>query len=253
MGRYIANELEAIHSFISETTKGSQTKDKNINDVKVLISVKDSVDSVFNENDLVVLRLDCLDESLRMFQEHQIAKDSQLKQIKKLFDEWTGLKKLAKDIKKEISPLIANENEKTTNMIKKFEEDLKVYFTELKKRDFYFYKTGVDDSKKKLSSVNEEIAIFDQKVIDYGYNAQKFGNPDLITNSQKQVEAIRTEIQSMVALWDFIETTQEKFSGYMEAKWVDTNPFDMEEEVKTNFKFLKEMKVDRKCNSYIGI
>lgn len=78
-----------------------------------------------------------------------------------MFDEWTGLKKLAKDIKKEISPLIANENEKTTTMIKKFEEDLKVYFTELKKRDFYFYKTGVDESKKKLASVNEEIAIFD--------------------------------------------------------------------------------------------
>ena len=48
MGRYIANELESIHNFISETSKGSQTKDKNINDVKVLISVKDSVDSVFN-------------------------------------------------------------------------------------------------------------------------------------------------------------------------------------------------------------
>ena len=38
-----------------------------------------------------------------------------MKQIKKLFDEWTGLKKLAKDIRKEISPMVANENEKTTN------------------------------------------------------------------------------------------------------------------------------------------
>jgi len=56
-------------------------------------------------------------------------------------------------------------------MIKKFEEDLKVYTTELKKRDFYFYKTGVTDSKNKLGSVGEEIAVFDQKVIDYGYNA----------------------------------------------------------------------------------
>ena len=70
-------------------------------------------------------------------------------------------------------------------MIKKFEEDLKVYTTELKKRDFYFYKTGVSDSKKKLSDVNEEIAVFDQKLVDYGYNAIKFGNPDLIINSTK--------------------------------------------------------------------
>jgi dynein heavy chain, axonemal len=56
-------------------------------------------------------------------------------------------------------------------MIKKFEEDLKVYITELKKRDFYFYKTGVTESKGKLASVADELAVFDQKVTDYGYNA----------------------------------------------------------------------------------
>lgn len=68
-------------------------------------------------------------------------------------------------------------------MIKRFEEDLKVYTTELKKREFYFYKTGVTEAKQKLDSVEEEIAVFDQKIVDYGYNAQKFGNPDLITTS----------------------------------------------------------------------
>jgi dynein heavy chain len=138
-------------------------------------------------------------------------------------------------------------------MIKKFEEELKIFTTELKKRDFYFYKTGVDDSKKKLEHVNIEIADFDQKLIDYGYNANKFGNPDLIITSSKQVEGIKIEIQSMMALWDHIDVCQNMFSKYMEAKWIDTNPFDMEEEVKNVFKFLKEMRVDKKCNAYIGI
>jgi hypothetical protein len=32
---------------------------------------------------------------------------------------------MAKDIKKEISPLVQNENEKTTALIRKFEEDIK--------------------------------------------------------------------------------------------------------------------------------
>lgn len=194
MGKHIATELEQIHTFISETSKGASTKDKNIQDVRTLITVKDAVDSVFTLNDELVLRLDCLDESLRMFHEHQIAKDSQMKQIKRLFDEWAGLKKLAKDIKKEISPLIQNENEKTVNMIKKFEEDLKVYATELKKRDFYYYKSGVTEGKKKLTQVAEELAVFDQKIVDLGYNAQKFGSPELITNSIKQVDAIKIEI-----------------------------------------------------------
>ena len=48
MGKYIATELEQIHTFISETSKGASTKDKSISDVKTLISVKDNVDIVFS-------------------------------------------------------------------------------------------------------------------------------------------------------------------------------------------------------------
>ena len=194
MAKFISSGLEELHSFIVETSKGAQTKDKNIHDVKTLISVKDHVESVFNLNDEIVLKLDCLEESLKMFQEHGIAKDSQIKQIKKLFDEFTALKKLAKDIKKEITPLVNNENEKTINMIKKFEEDLKVYTTELKKRDFYQYKTGVIQSQTSLGAVSEELKQFDDRITDLGYNAQKFGNPDMIQNSIKAVESIKAEI-----------------------------------------------------------
>ena len=88
-----------------------------------------------------------------------------------MFDEWAGLKKMAKDVKKEISPLISNENEKTTNQIKKLEEDLKQFNGDIKKRDFYLYKTGVEDGKKKLELIYEEIKVFEDKMEDYGYNA----------------------------------------------------------------------------------
>ena len=176
-----------------------------------------------------------------------------MKQIKKLFDEFSTLKKLAKDIKKEITPLVNNENEKTINMIKKFEEDLKVYTTELKKRDFYQYKTGTIESKIRLSSVGDELKQFDDRIVDLGYNALKFGNPDMIQNSVKAVESIKAEISNMVALWDFIEKMQESFEGYMSSPWVKSSPAEMEDEVKNKFKALKEMRCDKKCNSYLGI
>jgi len=35
-----------------------------------------------------------------------LAKDSQVKQTKKLFEDWVNLKKLAKETHKEISPLV---------------------------------------------------------------------------------------------------------------------------------------------------
>ena len=79
-------------------------------------------------------------------------------------------------------------------MIKKFEEDLKVYTTELKKRDFYQYKTGTIESKARLGLVGDELKVFDEKITDLGYNALKFGNPDMIQNSVKAVESIKSEI-----------------------------------------------------------
>lgn len=66
------------------------------------------------------------------------------------------------------------------NLIKKLEEDLKVFTGDLKKREFYFYKTGVAEAKKKLDSIYAEIKVFEDKIEDYGYNAAKFENPDLI-------------------------------------------------------------------------
>jgi dynein heavy chain, axonemal len=138
-------------------------------------------------------------------------------------------------------------------MIKKFEEDLKVYTTELKKRDFYQYKTGTQESKARLALVGDELKQFDDRIVDLGYNAQKFDNPDMIQNSIKSVEGIKQEIANMVVLWDFIQKMQDTFEEYMRSQWVKSNPGDMEDEVKNRFKALKEMRCDKKCNAYLGI
>lgn len=38
----------------------------------------------------------------------------------------------------------------------------------------------------------------------------------------------------------------------MKSKWLDTKPYDMDEETKKMQKKLKEIKVDKKCNAYNG-
>jgi hypothetical protein len=67
MGKYIVSQLDEIHTYLSETQKGGSTKDKNINDVKTLIGIKDNIDTVFANNDEIILKLDIIDESLKMF------------------------------------------------------------------------------------------------------------------------------------------------------------------------------------------
>jgi len=142
---------------------------------------------------------------------------------------------------------------KTKAMIKKLEDDLKTYTNELKKRDFYYYKTGPEESQNKLAGVNSEIVIFEEKLEDYGFNAEKFETPELIEPSVLSVENIKNEIESMNVLWDQIKLCQGKFEGYMGTKWLETHPYDMEEEVKKLQKSTKDIKVDRKCNAYSGL
>ena len=254
MTKYISNSLEQIGEFISTTSKGINLKDKNIqNDVKELITVKEHVESVQNRNDEMIFWLDCVDEALRLFQKHERAKDSQLKAIKKNFDNWAALKKQAKETKKDIAPTVENEKEKTKQMIKKLEDDLKSYTNELKKREFYYYKTGPEEAQKKLGGVGAEISVFEEKIEDYGYNAREFGVPELIEQSVASVDAIKSEVESMNVLWDHIKLCDTTFEEYMKSKWLETKPYDMEEDVKKLLKVAKDIRCDKKSNAYLGL
>ena len=57
----------------------------------------------------------------------------------------------------------------------------------------------------------------------------------------------------MQGLWDHINDCQGTFAGYMTNAWEDTQTSTMDEEVKKLERTLKGMKVDKKCNAYIGI
>jgi hypothetical protein len=206
MQKHVTSSLEQINTFIQDTNKGIALKDKDVeNDVKQLINVKDLVEEVFSRNDEMIFWLDCVDETLKLFQSKGIAKDSQLKTIRKQFDLWKNLKKNSKEVKKEITPFVENETEKTKQMIRKLEDDLKTYNSDLKKREFYYYKTGPDAAIEKLGGVGSEITDFEERIEDLGYNCGKFGKPDLIQQSIDSVKNIKSEIDVMNILWDHIK------------------------------------------------
>lgn len=245
--------IEQVSSWMKETSNSANIKDKNLEDIKVLISVVDAVKQVNDQNDSMMLQLDQLEETLSLLMTHNMAKESQIKATKKLFDDWTNIKKLAKDMKKEITPLVATETLKNTNAITKLEDDLKVYQQEMKKRDFYKYDCGREMASKKLDGVFVEINDFETKINDFGYISSKFSNGNMIDNAQKMVDTIKVEVTNMRGLWDHISYCQQIFQNNLAVKWEVTNCGDMEDEVKKLQKTLKDMKVDKKTNAYNGI
>lgn len=185
MQKTILAQLEHQKQWIDEKTEGcTPTPEKDIeNNVKNLIIMKDHVDEVTNRHEKTVLELDQLDEELKHLHKEGIAKDSQLKQMKKLFDGYNHLKKVAKETKKTIEPFVENESDKNKNVIKRHEDALKTYFADMKKKDFYTYATGPEESFKLLHHCTEEVKAFEEKNEVLGFNAKKFGDDQMIVPS----------------------------------------------------------------------
>ena len=87
-------------------------------------------------------------------------KDNDLKNINKLQEDWKNLLKIAQTVEKDISGPVKNETDKTKEKIKKFEEQLKEYLMGLKKEPFYVYKTGIEDSLRRIQEVINQISVF---------------------------------------------------------------------------------------------
>ena len=56
------------------------------------------------------MKLDQLDESIKLLEKINTRSDELEKETEKLFNEWNGLKKLAKVVKKQITPLLEKES-----------------------------------------------------------------------------------------------------------------------------------------------
>lgn len=203
--------------------------------------------------DAITLQIDQLDESIKLMLDAKKIKDADQKAYLGINKNWGDLKKMAKDVKKEIQPLVDLERENNNKNIKTLEEEITHFTQEMRKREFFQYKCGVTVAIEKLNGVFDELKVFEDKIEDYGDNAFKFGVPDLINKAVKDIEGIKVTIKAMNELWQHIEFCQASFDKFLTTKWVETDPGDMEDQVKKLMKTLKDMKVDKRANAYNGI
>jgi hypothetical protein len=48
----------------------------------------------------------------------------------------------------------------------------------------------------------------------------KFGNPEIIEVSERQIETVINEAAAMQGLWDHVEKSQLRFQDYMNNSWL---------------------------------
>jgi phosphopantothenate synthetase len=81
--------------------------------------VKETVENIKSNEEKTTLTIDQLDEALLLFQNAKVPKiDNQIKAYTKITKEWKELKDIQKHVKKEIAPLVQQEQERNTFNIK---------------------------------------------------------------------------------------------------------------------------------------
>lgn len=76
MAKQIQKDIERLTSTLGNAKKNTMTKGKDLEDIKEVLNIKESVEHVFRETDQITLQIDQLEESLKMFQKAKLSKDS---------------------------------------------------------------------------------------------------------------------------------------------------------------------------------
>jgi pyridoxine 5'-phosphate synthase PdxJ len=107
MERQMKSEITRLQAQMTENKKASNTKDKDLKDVKQLLSVKETIERIAKNTDSINLHIDQLDETILMFQKNKMPKiENHIKNYNKVNKDWKDLKDIQKTIKKEIAPLV---------------------------------------------------------------------------------------------------------------------------------------------------
>ena len=129
-----------------------------------------------------------------------------------------------------------------------------MYSTDLKKKEFFFYSSGSEVSLKKLDSSMEDYKSFEATYFDKEEDAVKFGVPEMMETSKKQLKSIKAEIESMTALWNHIKNCLAEFERFSASSLLKGEIGDMIEDTKRLKVSLESIKVDRKGNdAFSGI
>lgn len=92
MQQYITSSLNNLEHFMQETNEGIAVKSRNFaEDVKGLLRIKSHIENAETEADNIVLTMDVLNETLKMFEAKDLPRDSDIRKLSKLGTNWNQL------------------------------------------------------------------------------------------------------------------------------------------------------------------
>jgi len=116
--------MNNLSDYMSKKEKSIATKGKDLQDVHVLLPIKEEVEDVFHNEGNTTLKIDQLEESSKMFAAAVPKVKVDSSKFGKIVTNWNNVKNNAKGTKKTIAPIVEQQDAINKNNIKTLEEHI---------------------------------------------------------------------------------------------------------------------------------
>jgi hypothetical protein len=110
MQAYFKQEMSDLADYMSKKEKSISTKGKDLQEVHVLLPIKEEIEDVFKNEGKTTLKIDQLDESSKMFDAAVPKVKVDKSKFGKIVTNWNNVKNNAKASKKTIAPIVEQQD-----------------------------------------------------------------------------------------------------------------------------------------------
>ena len=249
---FIAKGLKELDDIYRKTDAELSRQLAN-GDVKGLIAVVNRINELYSKHEYIELRKDEIGELLSCLEKEGVNNEKAVKQLRKISELIHQCRDACKAKELEIAPILEIETGKYKALIHQFETGvLRTLQASVKADVFYHYKTGVTKALARLDEVQSTVIKLDQELSEFEFVAKSFGYAEILKGSTAVLRSVKDELSLVKALWDSVHEREAVCASYLAQRLVNVQADAMEEEIKGMVKKLRELKIDKKSDCFVG-
>ena len=233
--KFLKENVEKLEAEMKRLENSSSTEGKDLNDINVLIDIKNSnkeIEKVSDNFDLIINQLLEYYIDFKIGEKKALSKEVHKDRIENLTKMHTKLEEIRKNSAQEISPIINDKTIDYQNEIKDFYSELNKFGPAIKKENFATdynmgYELAFEDIEKKKAELDE----LDKKLQNYTKIMSNLGYPEETAGCIKSIENSKNEIELVTEMWTFIKETQELFERFKQKAWPEIDGQAMDDEI----------------------
>ncbi|CBZ52837.1 GA26239, related [Neospora caninum Liverpool] len=249
---YISRSIAEMEEFHAKTEAGVQTVVK-ADDVKTLLAVRHHISQMEKQKDSLLLQRETVQAVLSCLEHQGATTEANSRALKNATSKYNSLERLVKKREKEVQGASNAESLRTRKRIAEFEQAVKETQINLKSLDFYFFQRGIDNATQSMDAVEGGVTAYTSTVKELETLAASFGFVEDLDPAKAAIAGILEELNSVRVFWTFTRQTLQTFASLLETPWGDVDAPNIEQDVKRLQKGLKDLKIDRKCDAYLGL